>query len=149
VVCRGDRSTSPFTRADGPILLKGCRPLDRGLVRARGFQNRICRSVAGNGAFRCCATGGIVCAEILHNVVFNQRACGPAVDGEVAVAVGSVSGAIVDDPSTSRVPSLSSDKVTVIACPYGTVFTTWSVVIGDLASAVSPERIVVAIVGAS
>lgn len=52
-------------------------------------------------------------------------------------------------PATTRVPALSTDKVAIIASPCNTIFTTSAVGIGDVARAVSPEGIVVAVASSS
>lgn len=44
------------------------------------------------------AGGRVVGAEVLDDVVLDEGAGGPAVDGEIAVAVGIVGAGVVDDP---------------------------------------------------
>lgn len=88
--------TRPLARADGPILLKGRRTLNRRLVRACGFEDGVGSTVGGDAAFGGGAAGGVVGAVIFDDVVFDEGACGPAVDGEVAVSVGAVGAREVD-----------------------------------------------------
>lgn len=42
------------------------------------------------------AGAGVVGAVVLDHVVFDERVAGPAVDGEVAVALGGEGAAVVD-----------------------------------------------------
>jgi hypothetical protein len=127
-------------------------------------------AVGGDGAFQAGAGAGVVASERLDDVILDEGVHCPSVDGEVAVAVrakvaviGNGSGRLnsVNDrfttqdngikelPCRSGVPSLSTDKVAGITGPLDIVFTATAVVVGDRTCTVSPERVVVTVVGAS
>jgi hypothetical protein len=84
--------------ADGPELLEGLGTIDRGLVVASSLEDVVGSTVAG---YRTLARGRrrrIVRAVGFDNVVLDERATSPTIDGEVAVSIGVVCTAIVDGP---------------------------------------------------
>ena len=92
VVCRGDCSAGSVGLTDGPVLLKGRCSLDGGCVGTGCLINLVSTAVTGNGAFICKASAGVVGAEVLGDIVLDQRVGGPAVDREIAVAAGLIVG---------------------------------------------------------
>jgi len=100
VVCGGDGSADALRGADGPVLLEGPGALDGGLVGACAHVDVVCSSVTSDGALLLGAGGGVVGAEGFDDVILDERVGGPAVDGEITVAVGIVGAGVVDDPGT-------------------------------------------------
>jgi len=147
VVRGGDSSAGAVALADRPVLVEGRGALDRRLIDALSFVDVVCRAVRGETALERRAGGGVVGAEVLDNVVLDERAGGPSVHGEVAVAARVVRTAEGDRPSSAGEPSLSSDKVAACAPAYA-VLSTRPIGICDGGTTVSPEGIVVAIAGA-
>lgn len=88
--------------ADGPVLLEGLGAVDGGLVGALGLGDLVRGAVGGERALDGGLRGGIVGAEVLDDVVFDQRVAGPAVDGEVRVAVGVVGAGVGDGAETCQ-----------------------------------------------
>ncbi|KAI6754144.1 hypothetical protein HG530_013320 [Fusarium avenaceum] len=85
-----DAALGAVLLADGPVLLEGLGAVDRGGVGASGLEDLVGAAVNLNGSLALSAAGGVVGAECLNDVVLDERALGPAVDGEVAVTVGGV-----------------------------------------------------------
>lgn len=73
-----------------PVLVEGRRARDAGLVDALRAVDVVRAAVGHDGAERGGARAGVVGPEVLDDVVLDQRAGRPAVDGEVRVAVGRV-----------------------------------------------------------
>jgi hypothetical protein len=74
-----DRTAGALVLANRPVLLKGRGAINRRLVGAGSLRNLVLR-----------LRRRVVRAEVLDNVVLDERVAGPAVDGEVGVAVGVV-----------------------------------------------------------
>jgi hypothetical protein len=85
--------TEPLER---PVLLKGLCAVDGGLVGAGALRNLVRGTVGGHGALVGRLRRRVVRAEVLDDVVLDQRVAGPAVDGEVGVAVGVVLAGVGD-----------------------------------------------------
>lgn len=85
-----DATLGAVLLADGPVLLEGLGAVDRGGVGASGLEDLVGAAVNIDGSLALSAAGGVVGAECLDDVVLDERALGPAVDGEVAVTVGGV-----------------------------------------------------------
>ena len=153
-----DGAAGAVVLADGPVLLKGRGAVDGGLVGAGGLEDVVDAAVDGDGALEGGGGGGVVGPEGLDNVVLNQRAAGPAVDGEVAVSVGAEGSGVGDRPNLlarcyddvgsadllclSWVPSLSCDEVALAAPGHG-VLAAGLVGVCCLALVVTPEGVVV------
>lgn len=139
VVLDGDGAADAVVAADGPVLVEGGGALDAGLVDALGLVDVVCVAVGGDrgdlgGYFSCLSVpfawfivgtcllkltsrAGVVVAEALDNVVLDQGAGRPAVDGDVAVDVGGgPCAAVLDGAVAASLPALASDKV-VAVCP--------------------------------
>ena len=91
-----DGAADPMVLTNGPVLVKGRVANDGRLVDARGLVDVVHAAVRLDGAQKLCARRGIVGAEALDNVVFDQRIGGPAVDREIAVSTGLPGTAISD-----------------------------------------------------
>ena len=96
VVGDGDGAAGALAVADGPELLEVGGALDRGRVVALADAHLVDAAVAGHGALVRGARRRVVRPKVLDNVVLDQRVARPAVDGQVAVAVGAVGPAVVD-----------------------------------------------------
>lgn len=96
VIRRRDSAAAALGLADGPVLAEGGGALDGGLVDARGLVDVVGAAVRGDAAEAGGARGRVVGAEVLDDVVLDERVGRPAVHGEVAVAVGLVVGVVVD-----------------------------------------------------
>lgn len=87
MVGSGDRSTNTVRSANRPVLLKGRSALDGRLIGASCLVDVVGSAVARDAAFLCRtrAGSGVVVAVGVDDVVFDEGAGGPAVDGEVGV----------------------------------------------------------------
>jgi hypothetical protein len=85
-----DASAGALVLANRPVLLKGRGAVNRRLVGAGALRNLVRGAVGGDGALVLRLRRRVVRAEVLDNVVLDERVAGPAVDGEVGVAVGVV-----------------------------------------------------------
>jgi hypothetical protein len=91
-----DRTAGTLVLANRPVLLKGLCAVDGGLVGAGALRNLVRGTVGGHGALVGRLRRRVVRAEVLDDVVLDQRVAGPAVDGEVGVAVGVVLAGVGD-----------------------------------------------------
>lgn len=98
VVANVDRAAGAVVAAHRPVLVKGGRADDGRLVDALRAVNIVDAAVRRHLAQLGRARGRVVGAKVLDNVVLDERVLGPAVDGEVAVAVGVVAAGVVDGP---------------------------------------------------
>lgn len=97
VAAHGDGAAAALGLADGPELVEVLSvAVDGGGVGAAAAEEAVNATVAGDAADAGGAARGVVGAKVLDDVVLNQRVAGPAVDGEVAVAVGPVVGGVPD-----------------------------------------------------
>jgi hypothetical protein len=96
VARRGDGAASPFAGADRPVLLECGSTYDGRLVCAGGGEDVVGAAVAGDGPFLRSGGRRIIGSVVFCDVVFNQGALGPAVDRQVAVAVGAVGSRVRD-----------------------------------------------------
>jgi len=81
-----DGAAGAVLLADGPELLEGGGTLDGRLVGAGGLEEGVGAAVDLGGANGGGGGGRVVGAEGLNDVELDQRALGPAVEGEVPVA---------------------------------------------------------------
>ena len=106
-----DGTAGAVLLADGPVLLEGGGALDGRLVGAGGLEESVGAAVDLGGADGGGGGGRVVGTEGLDDVELDQRALGPAVEGEVPVAgslerglVSTVSRALCWFVSFSRLP---------------------------------------------
>lgn len=92
----GDGAGGALVASHGPKLLEGLRAVDGGLLRAGRDVEIVDAAVRGDGAAVRGAAAGVVAAEVFDDVVFDERVAGPAVDGQVGVAVGGVVAFVAD-----------------------------------------------------
>jgi hypothetical protein len=88
VSAKVDGATGAVLGADSPILLESRGALDRRLVGTSGLEEGVGAAVDLGRADGARTGGRVVAAEGLDDVELDQRALGPAVEGEVPVAVG-------------------------------------------------------------
>lgn len=103
MVAGGDGSADALLSANRPVLLEGLGALDRRRVGARANVDVVGCAVARNLALLLAAAGGVVRAERLNDVVLDQRVLGPAVQREVAVALGAIGARVLDGSRCVRV----------------------------------------------
>jgi hypothetical protein len=84
--------------ADGPVLLESGGALDRRLLGAGGLEESVGAAVDLSGADGAGARRRVVAAEGLDDVELDERALGPAVEGEVPVARSLDGGVVSDGP---------------------------------------------------
>jgi hypothetical protein len=165
VVLHVNRATHTLGLADRPVLLESSGAVDGGLVGAGRDVDVVVAAVGRDTALVGGAGAGVVGPVAFDHVVFDERVARPAVDGQVAVALGGEGAAVVDgagfacqflvswvgwevdEPAVSWVPSLSSDEVASVL-PVHSVAAASSVRVGNVSTTVSPERVEVAVVGA-
>jgi hypothetical protein len=92
-----DGSAGSLVAADGPVLLEGLAvTLDGRSTVASADSNVIDGSVNVDLTLLLSTGRGVVGAEVLNDVVLDERVAGPAVDSEVAVTVGLVVTRVLD-----------------------------------------------------
>jgi hypothetical protein len=73
--------------ADRPVLVEGLGAVDGWLLHAGRLADLVAGAVGGKAAALVGVAAGVVGAVLLDDVVFDQGVAGPAVDGQVAVAL--------------------------------------------------------------
>jgi hypothetical protein len=96
-----DGTAGALVATDRPKLLEGLAvTLDGRSVGTGAGVDVVNGTIDGDLALLGRAGRGVVGTEALNDVVLDQRAAGPAVDGEVAVAVGLVRARVLDSSVT-------------------------------------------------
>lgn len=149
VVPNRDGPAGALGRADGPELVEGPGALDGRLVNAGGLVDVVGSAIALHGADERGRAAGVERAVGLDDVVLDEGALGPAVDGEVAVAVRLVVGCVWNGANSAWVPSFSPDKVALVARPANAVLAGRLVGVRDVCLAIGPPGIVESVVGTS
>jgi len=147
VVRRGDSAAGAVSLADRPELVESSSALDGGLIDTLGLVDVVGSSVGGDRSLQRRAATRVVAAVGLDDVVLDEGARGPAVNGEVAVTTWCEICGKGDILCRSRVPSLSCDKVSLVTCPGNGICTRISISVRDVAGTVRPEGVVEAAVG--
>jgi hypothetical protein len=80
VVACGYGAASTLVLANRPVLLEGGCALNRRCVDTRGLVDVVIRSVRVDGPDKLGSAAGIVVAEILEDVVLDERVRRPAVN---------------------------------------------------------------------
>lgn len=91
-----DNTGGALVLADGPVLGEGVGTEDAGGVDTSSSSDLVVAAIDVDVALNLGLGRRVVRAERLNDVVLNERAGGPAVDGEVAVAVGLVVTSVLD-----------------------------------------------------
>lgn len=150
MVAGRDGASDALGSADRPVLLEGRGALDGWRVGTGGLVNVVRAAVAGHLADLGGAGRWVVGSVGLDDVVFDERACGPAVEREVAVAIGAVSTRVLDGsgngsvfchcdlvtrhghlPTATGVPSLATNKV-ASRLPFHAVLAAGAVGVGHV-----------------
>jgi hypothetical protein len=103
MVSGGNGSADALLTANRPVLLEGLGTLDGRRVGAGADVDVVVCAVASNLTLLLAAAGGVVRAERLDDVVLDQGVLGPAVQREVAVALGAVGARVLDGSRRVRV----------------------------------------------
>ena len=158
-----DRAAGTLVAADRPVLLESAGTLNGGSVGAGAGVDVVDGAVDVDLSLLGGARRGVVGSKVLDDVVLDQRVAGPAVDGEVAVAVGLVGARVLDSsragvsirrhatlieflPSSTGVPTLAANKVALVTAPGNAELTSVLVGVGDSVGVISPEGVVVSAV---
>jgi hypothetical protein len=91
-------TTSALVGTNRPELLEGLGTIDGRLVVAGRDCELVVASVGCDTAAVGGSGGGVVSAEVLNDVVLDERVTGPSVDGKIGVAVGLVGTRVGDSP---------------------------------------------------
>lgn len=86
MVCRRDGPARALRAADAPVLVECRSALDRRLVDARALVDVVRAPIGGDGALVSEPAGGVVCADVLEDVVLDEWVRRPSVHGQVGVA---------------------------------------------------------------
>ena len=82
------RTTNTLRSPNRKVLVESRRALDGRCVHTLGLVDVVGPAVAVDGTFEGSCRAGVVVAVGLDDIVFHEGACGPAVEGEVAVSLG-------------------------------------------------------------
>ena len=123
VVGSGDGTAGALVLANGPVLIESGGANDRRLVDLRVLVDIIVRTVTGQGAHMGHAVARVVASEVLQNVILNQRASSPAIDGEIGISVGGESAGERDVPDARSTISKSPSawrwgEAVCLCCTY-------------------------------
>jgi hypothetical protein len=103
MISRVHRPADPLLLSHRPVLREGLRAVDAGRIGACRGVDVVGAAVGGDGALEGAPGGGVVGAEVLDDVVFDEGGAGPAVDGEVGVAGGGVGAGVGDFAGLGRI----------------------------------------------
>lgn len=136
-----DRSSGSLLGiTDRPKLLEGLDTIDTELIYSGSLENIVRRSVAGNRTSLRGGGGRVIRAVCFDDIVLNERAAGPTVDGQVAIASRLEGTRVADDSrATSGVPSLSTNKFTVAVGPGDGVLAAGPISEVSLSSTIRPQ----------
>ena len=96
-----DRAAGSLAATDRPVLLESAGTLDGGSVGTGAGVDVVDGAVDSDVSLLGGARRGVVGSKVLNDVVLDQRVASPAVDGEVAVAVGIVGARVLDSSGAS------------------------------------------------
>lgn len=91
-----DASTGTLVATNRPVLLECLGTIDGWGVGAGGLVEVVDAAVDGDFSLLLSTVGWVVCAEVLDDVVLDERVAGPAVDCEVAVTLWLVGTSVLD-----------------------------------------------------
>ena len=97
-----DGTANTLALTNGPVLLEGLGAVDGRCVSTGGLEDVVGGSISGHCAFLGGSARGVVRAKRLDDVVLNQRAASPAIDGKIAIAVGCEGTGVRDGPEDAR-----------------------------------------------
>lgn len=96
MVLESDGAAGPVLGADGDVLRESSSALDRGGVGTRRLVDVVGATIRLEGAQLGACRARVVVAVGLDDVVFDERAGGPAVEGQEGVAAGIDRAVVVD-----------------------------------------------------
>jgi len=99
VVAGGDGATGALALADGPVLGEGSSTLDRRSVGAGVLVDVVGGTVGVDSSNVVGAGTWVVGTVVVGDVVLNERAGGPSVDGEIGVARWGEGTRVLDVPA--------------------------------------------------
>lgn len=165
----GNSTTRPGILANRPVLVEGRGATHRGLIDLLVLVDIVDGTITGNSALVCHGATRVVIAVVLHDVVLDQWAGSPTIDGQVCVA-GRTETSFESDitgererkyvsnmlwvekkmllPVATSFPSLARCEVTTVL-PGDTVLALIAVGILDSTTTVGPELVVVSSAGSS
>jgi hypothetical protein len=147
VVLHVDASAGALVLADGPVLLEGLGTIDARRICASCGCDLVAGTVGGDGSLDLGLGGGVIAAEVLNDVVLDERVAGPAVDGKVGVAVVLVGSRVGDGARGTSLPALATNSVAA-RLPADAVLALGTVGVGSLGTVVGPPGVVAAVVHA-
>lgn len=92
----GDGAADTLVPADRPVLLEGAGALDGWLVGSGADEDVVGAAVDSHLTLLLGTARGVVGAEVLNDVVLDERAASPTVNSQVAVTVGVVATRVRD-----------------------------------------------------
>jgi hypothetical protein len=140
-----DGTAGALVAADGPVLVEGLDAIDGRLLVAGGHVDIVGVTVGVDGSLLLSILAGVVRTVVLDDVVLDERAPSPTVDGKVTVALRAERAAVVDGSAGTGVPSLATDKVTGVA-PVDLVVAALTHTVLGVTTTVGPPRVEVAVV---
>lgn len=96
MVCHVHTSADTLALANGPVLRKGLRSVDRRFINALRSVDVVCATICLNGTLVRRATGWIVSAKRFDDIVLDEWIPSPAVHGQITVAAGIEGSRVVD-----------------------------------------------------
>lgn len=102
----GDGSTRAVGLTNAPVLVERRGTFDGGLVDALGTVDVVDGAIGGDCTELCGAGAGVVAAETLDDVVFDERVLEPAVDGKILVATWREGTGVRDGPGDDVLMSI-------------------------------------------
>jgi len=115
MVLHVDRSSSTLALTDRPVLLEGAGSIDRWLVNTGGDVDVVASAISRKATLVLSAAAWVVCSKVLDDIVLDKWVAGPAINGEVAISLWAERTTVVDGPTVSWVPTLSS-TISVSGC---------------------------------
>lgn len=92
-----DRAAATLAGPNTPELLECLGPINRWLLRTGRLQDLVRASVCRHATLHGRCRRGIVCPEVLDNVVLNEWATCPAVDRKIRVTSWIICCLVIDD----------------------------------------------------
>jgi hypothetical protein len=145
VVLHVDGAAGALVAADRPVLVESLSTVDGRLLVTGGHVEIVGVTVGVDSTSVLSLATGVVRAVALNDVVLDERAASPAVNAKVSVALRVEGTSVVDGSASTRVPSLSTNKVTSVA-PINLVVAALTHAVLSITTTIRPPRIEVAIV---
>lgn len=98
MVCSVYTSAVAFGLTNRLVLLKSCVSSNGGFVGAGFDENIISGAIAEETPLSCSTSVDVECPKVFNNIILDKRVLSPAINCEVAVAIGPVGSGKVDGP---------------------------------------------------